>query len=648
MKSLFRSALLLLALAAPAHAQIGLLGIGHVLGNCSSQPAQATDCSASSIFDNGITGAGVDNSILQRQSGTWVGTLTPGGLTSVGVGLVAGGTAASSTLTLESTSGAGTTDAIILKTGSQVQRARITTGGSLLLGTQVTGFSGVLLDVNYNTAQPQAPQGGLSHIRITAPDAGFAAFTGETFGAGNSFFTMRAASGTLASPTALTAGHSIGSIAFYGYTGSVYNQPVSLTVSVINQMSGSDAGGFLDITTTPAASLTGALAMRVQGSGGVSVGVTTDPGIGSILANVRMFSPIYAGGTGTTSTVKVLGTTSGSPAAGNLATLTSNNSVVGVNVDNLGRIGLNTASPSSQMHVHMSTDSNSIWADKSATASGTGVGIWSMTDVLALTLFELRGTLIYTTTGGFAVGSTTDPGANNLYVTGSMALGTGGGPNHIIDIRAGTTGAAPIHLTGGTNMTTPSAGVIEYDGAAPYFTPIASNRGVLATNHVCALSADFTLTNVNTAQKAFNCSANGAVTLPGSVAYYFEAQYIIANTGTTAHTWGVLFGGTATFTSLNYSVVARTDSATTPSATNVFDGSINVATTVAVTASSTSATENVVITLRGFMRMNAGGTVIPQVQLSAATGVAATMKANSYFRLWPAGANVVTTIGNWS
>jgi hypothetical protein len=48
---------------------------------------------------------------------------------------VTGGSAAGSTLTLRSTSGAGTTDAIIFQTGSQVERARITTAGRFGLAT---------------------------------------------------------------------------------------------------------------------------------------------------------------------------------------------------------------------------------------------------------------------------------------------------------------------------------------------------------------------------------------------------------------------------------------------------------------------------------------------------------------------------------
>ena len=53
---------------------------------------------------------------------------------------LSGGSAASSTLTLRSTSGAGTTDAIIFRTGSQVERARFVSGGNFGLGTTTPSF----------------------------------------------------------------------------------------------------------------------------------------------------------------------------------------------------------------------------------------------------------------------------------------------------------------------------------------------------------------------------------------------------------------------------------------------------------------------------------------------------------------------------
>lgn len=159
---------------------------------------------------------------------------------------------------------------------------------------------------------------------------------------------------------------------------------------------------------------------------------------------------------------------------------------------------------------------------------------------------------------------------------------------------------------------------------------------------------DYTLSNVNTAQKALNASANGAVTLAASTTYEFEAQYIITNTGTTSHLWQTLFGGAATFTSGAYVADGRTATADTLYGTVGTVSTTTPGTALSVTALSTSATENVTIKLRGILRINAGGTLIPQVQMSAAPGGTQKMLANSYFRIWPAGTDAMATVGSWS
>ena len=67
-----------------------------------------------------------------------------------------------------------------------------------------------------------------------------------------------------------------------------------------------------------------------------------------------------------------------------------------------------------------------------------------------------------------------------------------------------------------------------------------------------------------------------------------------------------------------------------------------------ITAASTSATENTTIKLRGIMRINSGGTVIPQVKLSAAPGAAPVMKANSFCAFNAVGSSTFVSIGNWN
>ena len=170
----------------------------------------------------------------------------------------------------------------------------------------------------------------------------------------------------------------------------------------------------------------------------------------------------------------------------------------------------------------------------------------------------------------------------------------------------------------------------------------------LTLQHYACLTADYTLTDSATAQKAFNASTNGAITLSASTSYFFEALYLITNTGTTSHTWSTLFAGTATFTSIAYRAQARTGITSAATLTAVSDAYTTAATALAVTAASTANPEYVIIKLDGIMRINAAGTVIPQVKLSAQANGTQLMLTNSYFRCWPIGSNTVATVGNWS
>lgn len=86
---------------------------------------------------------------------------------------------------------------------------------------------------------------------------------------------------------------------------------------------------------------------------------------------------------------------------------------------------------------------------------------------------------------------------DSLYRTG---LGTITTPTALLHIAAGTTTIAPIKLTSGTNLTTPEAGAIEYNGTNLFFTPASAARNsVLITasvNTVSPTSPDRTITVV--------------------------------------------------------------------------------------------------------------------------------------------------------
>lgn len=159
--------------------------------------------------------------------------------------------------------------------------------------------------------------------------------------------------------------------------------------------------------------------------------------------------------------------------------------------------------------------------------------------------------------------------------------------------------------------------------------------------------SDYTGSNVNTAQKIFNESANGAANVAASTAYKMEGVFHIHTTGTTSHALSIGFGGTATLTSIGY----EESTALTPAATEIVAATasrwIDTAAMTAITNPVAAATHHTVH-ISGTVRVNGAGTFIPQYQFSAAPGVAPVTLKNSYLELTPIGSNTVTTVGSWS
>jgi hypothetical protein len=152
-------------------------------------------------------------------------------------------------------------------------------------------------------------------------------------------------------------------------------------------------------------------------------------------------------------------------------------------------------------------------------------------------------------------------------------------------------------------------------------------------------------TNVATAQPWFPTA--GGVTVPAATTYYMDGQLFISRAaGTTSHTIGLLFGGTATLTSIQY--IAGTNVGDVETLLPESRVESRVATNTPVTAASIVATEQKQIKLNGIVRINAAGTFIPQFIYSAAPGGTPTIKANSFFRLTPLGDNNFASQGVWA
>lgn len=213
----------------------------------------------------------------------------------------------------------------------------------------------------------------------------------------------------------------------------------------------------------------------------------------------------------------------------------------------------------------------------------------------------------------------------------------------------------PVTISGTDNFVlnadslgTAVAGALDYNGTALYFTPAGTQRGVVPGAQFFRLDSGLAGANVNTAQNVFGVG----VTLSASTVYAFEAIYLFTKTaGTTSHTVGIGFGGTATINNIGYFETAQT--ATTAvsagAGTGTFIGQVSSVSNTTITNAITSATIFVEANIRGTVSINAGGTFIPQYTLSAAPGGAYTTAAGSYFLIYPIGASGANVnVGTWA
>jgi hypothetical protein len=208
-----------------------------------------------------------------------------------------------------------------------------------------------------------------------------------------------------------------------------------------------------------------------------------------------------------------------------------------------------------------------------------------------------------------------------------------------------TANTAPIKFTAGTNLTTPEAGAIEYDGSVFYGDFAASARGTIPNESFIWLNSTNTLTSQTAAQALFdNAVTNGAITLPVGT-YQFECFYSLSSMSASSGSFGFAIGGTATATERWWSA-AQKGAATLTTATGL---QFTYNTTSANTTLATASVNTVGYAwIKGTTTVTAAGTFIPQVSLGVAA--AAVVGIGSYIKISPisgtTGANIV--IGDWS
>ena len=202
------------------------------------------------------------------------------------------------------------------------------------------------------------------------------------------------------------------------------------------------------------------------------------------------------------------------------------------------------------------------------------------------------------------------------------------------------------------NLETDRPGASEYPGTTAYTDDLGYRMSdgtswrSMRWHNIAALSAAYTLTSTTNSQALFNIPTNGALTVPAATAYLFEGLISLSSMSATSGNFGldILGAGTATLTSIAWAVHGL--DATTQTTAAAVSGAFSAisAQTADILVASTGTAAHFL--LKGLVRVNAAGTLIPSIKLT--TAAAAVVGVNSYIDFTPIGIGAVTTVGPWA
>lgn len=187
-----------------------------------------------------------------------------------------------------------------------------------------------------------------------------------------------------------------------------------------------------------------------------------------------------------------------------------------------------------------------------------------------------------------------------------------------------------------------TVGTLEYDGKVFYGTPASGQTGINTTTMYSIVPAGgFALSTSAGVQSCFPTTGD-VWTLGASTTYLMEGMYWIQKaTNSVTVAMAFALGGGASVTSILYNVWGQNAAADTTGTT----GQFTVVDQVASTVVNATGTTNNLLVFRGLIRMNAAGTVTPQINFSGTAAGTPTMLANSYIAFTPLGTNTNNTIG---
>jgi hypothetical protein len=240
----------------------------------------------------------------------------------------------------------------------------------------------------------------------------------------------------------------------------------------------------------------------------------------------------------------------------------------------------------------------------------------------------------------------TYPAGKSVYqdASGNVGIGVTPAGTGALEIKAGTATVAPLDFNAGTNLSSPNAGSVEYDGTNFYATPTigtTEQRGAISVIQQFVLSSN---------GSAFGAAignffgSNSAVQLAATTTYFIEAYcYFLKTTAGTA-TWAPTFSSAPTVchATLEYTpITGFTNAAVITGAMVVAEATAQA--TATMTFAATGSLSNAVYHVakfRIFVTTNAATNLRFNLTQSAGT---ATPQAGSWYRV----RKVATNSGNF-
>jgi hypothetical protein len=162
-----------------------------------------------------------------------------------------------------------------------------TTSATIARTDAAQGFTGIQTISNGATL-PGSGAGTI--LQVAGGNIGGTGLELDSFNGTGQIFQRRANTSSVA-PSAITSGNNMGAHSFQGWNAASYVLGAQIrSIATATTWDASHNGAYIEILTSPDSGGAAASQLRVQGSGGLSVGsanVATDPGAGVVLASVQ-------------------------------------------------------------------------------------------------------------------------------------------------------------------------------------------------------------------------------------------------------------------------------------------------------------------------------------------------------------------------